>query len=432
MPGPFQVSTAAHPLANRGGPQGPWAYSATLYCFAFSGLTTLEAYASADAGETWTATGETRTVGGVTQVFAACRSIAGDYVYVLYVVPDGIDTQLEVSRFNLASGAFDDTSAAGPTLTNAAGDAALLYIEESTDGGFGVLVKTFPGSGSTIKAEICTLSADLNSWSSLSAPAGQSDSDHIFNPVGIARGLDGRIHGFVRKQTISTDEHSLLHVLVIGEGGGIGTAFDVIEAEIDDEDLPISAAALADGTIGVLYNAPDAGVGTNWKVRAAIATSADMPTWAFADVDTSAAADAGSNVGLVGGSAFRAVWSAGGTIYASTYSAGWSAGTALYASLAGAISGRETASAYGFFFTDFSDDPLPSFYFAVAGGAQTITGVEPIQTKEQFYNTSGVTGGGLDTCGTPIAVEPSNACNPVDPDTAIDAPATCVPQGYSF
>ena len=430
MPGPFQVSTAAHPIVTQGGPQGPFEHSGTLYCFAFSALTTLEAYASSDAGETWTATGEQIEIGGNVQCFAACRSIADDYVYVLYVVPDGLDESLEVSRFDLAAGAFDDTSTAGPTLTDGAGNSPLLWIEESTDGGFGVMTKTFEAGKARVA--ICTLSADLSTWSSLSEPAGQSDSDLLFNAVGIARGLDGRIHGFVRKQTISTDEHSLLHVLVIGEGGGIGTAFDVIEAEIDDEDLPISAAALADGTIGVLYNAPDAGVGTNWKVRAAIATSADMPTWAFADVDTSAAADAGSNVGLVGGSAFRAVWSAGGTIYASTYSAGWSAGTALYASLAGAISGRETASAYGFFFTDFSDDPLPSFYFAVAGGAQTITGVEPIQTKEQFYNTSGVTGGGLDTCGTPIAVEPSNACNPVDPDTAIDAPATCVPQGYSF
>ncbi|MBK8200298.1 MAG: hypothetical protein IPK75_18280 [Acidobacteria bacterium] len=432
MPGPFQVSTAAHPLANRGGPQGPWEYGGTLYCFAFSDLTTLEAYSSSDAGETWTATGETRTIGGTTQVFAACRSIAGDYVYVLYVVPDGFDTQLEVSRFNLATGAVDDTSAAGPTLDNGAGNAALLFIEESTDGGFGVLVKTFPGSGSTIKAEICTLSADLNSWSSLSAPAGQTDSDHLFNPVGIARGLDGRIHGFVRKQTISTDEHSLLHVLVIGEGGGIGTAFDEIEAEIDDEDLPISAAALADGTIGVIYNAPDVGVGTNWKLRSAIATSADAPSWAFADIDTSAAADAGVNAGLVGGSAFRAAWAAGGTIYASTYSSGWSASTALLSSIGGAFSGREVGSAWGFFFTDFSDDPLPSFYFLASGAAQTITGVEPITTKERFFNTSGVTGGGLDTCGTPIAVEPSNACNPVDPDTAIDAPGECVPQGYSF
>lgn len=430
MPGPYQVSTAAHPIADRGGPQGPWEYSGTLYCFAFSGLTTLEAYESADAGATWTATGEQISIGGNVQCFGTCRSIAGDYVYVLYVVPDGIDESLEVSRFDLAAGAFDDTSAAGPTLTDGAGNSPLLWIEESTDGGFGVMTKTFDAGRAHVA--ICTLSADLNTWSSLSEPAGQSDSDLLFNAVGIARGLDGRVHGFVRKATISTDEYSLLHVLVVGETGSVGTAFDEIAAEVDNENFQISAAALADGTIGVIYNAPDVGVGTNWKLRSAIATSADTPSWSFADIDTSAAADAGVNAGLVGGSAFRAAWAAGGTIYASTYSGGWSGSTALLASIGGAFSGGEVGSAWGFFFTDFSDDPLPSFYLLASGAAQTITGVEPIASKERIFTTSGVTGGGLDTCGTPIAVEPSNACNPVDPDTAIDAPAECVPQGYSF
>ena len=430
MPGPFQVSTAAHPIVTQGGPQGPFEHSGTLYCFAFSALTTLEAYASSDAGETWTATGEQIEIGGNVQCFAACRSIADDYVYVLYVVPDGLDESLEVSRFDLAAGAFDDTSTAGPTLTDGAGNSPLLWIEESTDGGFGVMTKTFEAGKARVA--ICTLSADLSTWSSLSEPAGQSDSDLLFNAVGIARGLDGRVHGFVRKATISTDEHSLFHVLVIGETGSVGTAFDEIASEVDNEDFQISAAALDDGTIGVIYNAPDVGLGTNWKLRSAIATSADTPTWSYADVETSAAADAGSNAGLVGGSEFRAVWSAGGTIYASTYSAGWSGAATLLVSMAGAISGRETASAFGFFFTDFSDDPLPSFYFLASGDDIAIVGVEPIQTKEQFYNTSGVTGGGLETCGSPIAVEPSNACNPVDPDTAIDAPATCVPQGFSF
>lgn len=431
MPGPFQVSTAAHPIADRGGPQGPWEYAGTLYCFAFSALTTLEAYASVDDGETWTATGEQITIGGNVQCFGTCRSIADDYVYVLYVVPSGIDERLEVSRFDLSSGLFDDTSAAGPVLTDGAGNAPLLWIEESTDGGFGILTKTFSGGGQA-HAALATLSSDLNTWSSLSEPAGQSDPDLLFTAVGIARGLDGRVHGFVRKATISTDEHSLLHVLVIGETGSIGTAFDEIAAEVDNEDFQISGAALDDGTIGVIYNAPDVGVGTNWKLRSAIATSADTPSWSFADIDTSAAADAGVNAGLVGGSAFRAAWAASGTIYASEYSSGWSGSTALLASIGGAFSGREVGSAWGFFFTDFSDDPLPSFYFLASGDDQAITGVEPIATKEQFYNTSGVTGGGLETCGTPIAVEPSNACNPVDPDTAIDAPATCVPQGYSF
>mgnify|MGYP000945067795 CR=1 FL=1 len=432
MPGPFQVSTAAHPLTQRGGPQGPYPYSGTLYCFAFSGLTTLEAYSSADAGETWTATGEQVEIGGNVQCFGACRSIAGDYVYLLYVVPSGLDERLEVSRFNLATGAFDDTSAAGPLLTDGAGNSPLLWIEESTDGGFGVLCKTFSAGGQA-HAAIATLSADLNTWSTLSEPAGQTDPDHLFNAVGIARGLDGRVHGFVRKATISTDEHSLLHVLVIGESGGVGTAFDEIASEIDNEDFQISAAALDDGTIGVIYNAPDVGVGTNWKLRSAIATSADTPSWAYADTDTSAAADVGSNAGLIGGTSFRAVWNAGSDLFTSVYSAGWNSPSVLASTLAGAISGRElSTNTYGFFFTDFSDDPLPSFYFLAGGEGQTITGVEPITTKELLYGTSGVTGGGLDTCGTPIAVEPSNACNPVDPDTAIDAPGECVPQGYSF
>lgn len=128
MPGPFQVSTAAHPIADRGGPQGPFEHGGTLYCFAFSGLTTLEAYSSADAGETWTATGEQIEIGGNVQCFASCRSVADDYVYVLYVVPSGIDERLEVSRFDLSTGLFDDTSAAGPLLTNGAGNAPLLWI----------------------------------------------------------------------------------------------------------------------------------------------------------------------------------------------------------------------------------------------------------------------------------------------------------------
>jgi len=431
MPGPFQVSTAIHPLADQGGPQGSYAHSGTLYCFAFSDATTLEAYESSNDGATWTATGSTRTIGSASEVAASCRSISGDYVYVLYVVPDGINTALEVSRFNLGTGAFDDTSAAGPTLTGGAGSAPLIWIEESTDGGFGVMAKIF---NSNAHVAICTLSADLGTWSSLSEPAGQNDSDLLHNAVGIARGVDGRIHGFVRRATISTNEHSLLHVLVVGAGGGIGSAFDEIAAEIDDEFFAVSAAALSDGTIGVAYNAPDVGVGTNWKLVSAIAASADTPSWSYEDIDDSSAADAGvAGVGLIGGTAFRVVWYADGDVFASVYSSGWGAADTLLTSVAGSISGREISGGYGFFYSDFSDDPAPSFYFAVTSGdGQDITGVEPIQTKEQFYNTSGVTGGGIDGCGTPVPVEVDNTCNPVDPDTAIDAPATCVPQGYSF
>lgn len=429
MPGPYAVSTAIHPIAPSGGPQGPYQYGGTLYCFAFSDATTLEVYASSDAGETWSATGETRTIGSSTLVCGTCRSVSGDYAYALYVVPDGLDTALEVSRFNLATGEFDDTSAAGPTLTDGAGASPLLWIEESTDGGFGVLCKTF--SGANAVASIATLSADLGTWSSLSQPAGQSDSDLLHTAVGIARGTDGRIHGFVRRATISTDEHSLLHVLVIGGGGGVGTAFDEIAAEIDNEDFDVSAAALSDGTIGVVYNAPDVGVGTN-KLVSAIAASADAPSWTVDDIDDSTAADAGSFAGLIGGSTFRAVYYADGDVYESVYSSGWGAATFLFTSVAGAISGRELASGYGFFFSDFSDDPLPSFYFAVTAGEITITGATPIASGVRFYNTSGVTGGGLETCGTPVPVQVDNTCNPVDPDTAIDAPATCVPQGYSF
>lgn len=433
MPGPFPVSTAIHPIADQGGPQGPWKYGGTLYCFAFSDATTLEAYSSSDDGETWAATGETRTIGSFVQTFGTSRSVSGDYVHVLYVVPDGSDTALEVSRFDLSSGTFTSTSAAGPTLTNTAGSSPLLWIEESTDGGFGVLCKTFGGSfDSNSRAAIATLSADLGTWSSLSEPSGQNDDDWLFNAVGIARGLDGRVHGFVRKAIISTDEHSLLHVLVLGAGGGIGTAFDEIAAEVDSDDYPVSAAALDDGTIGVVYNAPDVGVGTVYKLTSAIATSADTPSWAYEDIDASTGADAGSIAGLIGGSAFRVVWAAGGDLYASIYSSGWGSSTLLLSTVAGAISGREIGGAYGFFFSDFSDDPLPSFYFSVGGEDIVITGIEPIQTKERFFTTHGVTGGGIDGCGTPIAVEPSNSCNPVDPDTAIDAPATCVPQGYSF
>jgi len=429
MPGPYQVSTAIHPLADQGGPQGPYAHSGTLYCFAFSDATTLEAYSSSDDGATWTATGSTRTIGSDSKVAASCRSISGDYVYVLYVVPDGSDTALEVSRFNLSTGAFDDTSAAGPTLADGAGIAPLIWIEESTDGGFGILFKIFTPT----RAAICTLSADLGTWSSPSIPAGQTALDQN-TPWGIARGSDGRIHGFVRRRVIATDAESLQHVLVLGAGGGIGTAFDEIAAEIDTEAFALSVAALNDGTIAVAYNAPDVGVGTNWKLASAIAASADTPSWSYEDIDDSTAADAGVfGVGLVGGTAFRVVWYADGDVFASVYSSGWGAADTLLTSVAGSISGREISGGYGFFYSDFSDDPLPSFYFAVTSGdGQTITGVSPIVTKEQFYNTSGVTGGGIDGCGTPVPVQVDNTCNPVDPDTAIDAPATCVPQGYSF
>lgn len=439
MPGPFQISAAIHPIPGFG-TQGPFQYGGDLYCFAFSDLDTitgegtLSAYVSSDDGETWTDTGESRTTTSSNLCFGSCLSTSGDYVYVLYV-GDPFAANLYVVRFNLTNGTFDADSPTGPALADGAGISPGLLIEQSTAGGLGIMTKTF--SSGDARVSLCTLDAALTSWSSLSNPSGQTGG-LSYAPYAIARGTSGRVHGFAVE--FDGSDTRLLHVLVLGSGGGVGTAFDEVAPVIYLDSSDPVAAARSDGTIAVLYNAPDVGIGSPQMVASAIATSADIPSWTIETVDASTSGtEDGSTIGLIGGSDYRAVYrplSSDDVVY-STYSSGWAAPVSLSLTVPGGfgmvITGRELTSNFGFCYTDFTNgQESPSFYFSVGGTAQAIVGIEPIPSGEKIHRTHGVTGGGLETCGTPVPVVADNTCNPVDPDLAVDAPSICVPQGYSY
>ena len=468
MPTAVQVTGA---VIGQGGAFGPVEYGGKLYLISLSAFASnltdtseIGIFESEDNGATWSQTGSTIEIpsatdaGGDTgpltvrdpEFLHGCFDVdwpTQPYAYIMHCGMSGGYGCLFVTRFNASTGDFDDTSAAGPQIpiTGSLGSHDFIgwMIAQADDREFGVLANLNTAGSATDRVYAMSLSADLNSWSGRDLVEGQTDGQYTAS--GIVRGDDGRVHGWVERQYVDGFDtaFTMYHTVVIGGGGGIGSELQSVLSFFDTS-APITGPKIfqspytggyLDGEVVFICAQPGSGVGTNHHLVAARATSEDEPSWTVETVDNTSNSENSYWAGVGwDGSTIDVAYNINNsfdTVRFSTF-----AGTA-WSTPADAtedvgpyfVTTQRIAAGLGI---SFGQNDYDLYFVLVSGGAQTITGVEPIQTKEQFYNTSGVTGGGLDTCGTPIAVEPSNACNPVDPDTAIDAPATCVPQGFSF
>lgn len=438
-------------------------YDGALFIVALSALAETQSehsaigiFKSEDNGETWAQVGSEITLPssddsngsnipvGDSEWIHGCLDIdfpTSPYAYIIHL---DADHNLVVSRLNLSTEDFDDTSAAGPSVQDPSefGNHDFLgwMIEQASDGTFGVLANLNSAGFNTDRVYAMSLSSDLATWSSRNLVDGQSGSV-AYTGTSIARGTDGRVHGLVEVQDGANLD--MYHTVVIGGPGGVGSELQLIAEGEKVFKSPYCGALTTTGEVAFLFAAPAPGVGTNYNLVAAHASSADSPTWSVEDVDTTASGFNSYWAALDGGASgtFRAGYNINDSedlLRTSVYSSGaWS--SPLESSVADVlpffVSARTLSAGVGFAFGNAAVGSGNDLYFVllpVGGSAAQITGVSPIGTKEQFYNTSGVTGGGLETCGTPVPVQVDNTCNPVDPDTAIDAPATCVPQGYSF
>lgn len=438
-------------------------YDGALFIVALSAVAVTDSehskigiFKSTDDGETWTRVGSEITLPssddsgssniavGDSEWIHGCLDIdfpTSPYAYIIHL---DADHNLVVSRLNLDTEDFDATSAAGPSVIHPSetGNHDFLgwMIEQASDGTFGILANLNSAGFATDRVYAMSLSSDLGTWSSRDQVDGQTGSI-AYTGTSIARGTDGRVHGLVEVQDGS--EIDMYHTVVIGGPGGVGSELQLIAEGEKIFKSPYCGALTSTGDIAFLFASPAAGVGTNYKLSAAHAASADSPTWSIVDVDTTASGFNSYWAALDGvpGGTFRAGYNINDSedlLRTSVYSGGsWS--SPLESSVADVlpffVSARALTGGVGFAFGNAAVSDYDLYFVLLpigSGGVQAITGATPISSGERIYNTSGISGGGLETCGEPVPVEVDNSCNPVDPDTAIDAPAECVPQGYSF
>lgn len=454
MATPYQITGA---YAGQGGAFGPVEYGGALFVVALSALATassehsvLSIFKSTDAGATWTQVGSDITLPssddstgsnipvGDSEVFHGCVDINFPTSPYGYVIHADADHKLIVSRVNYNTEDWDDTSAAGPDIQDPSetGNHNSLgwMIEQASDGEFGILANLNTAGSDTDRVYAMSLSSDLGTWSSRAQVSGQSGGIY-YAATGIARGTSGRVHGWIEAEDSQFD---MYHTMVIGGGGGVGSALELVAEGQRIFRTNYTGAHDEAGNIAFLFVEPAVGVGTNFKLSAAHAVSADPPTFTIVDVDP---ATSGTNSywgSIAAGSTLRAAWNASNSfdnILHSSYSGAWSAAAEGVDGIAPFyIEARQIAAGLGVTFGQEISAVNTLWYVLITAGGtvQAIVGIEPIPSGEKLHRTHGVTGGGLETCGTPVPVVADNTCNPVDPDLAVDAPSICVPQGYSY
>lgn len=427
----------------------------SAYAVTSSDHSTIGIFKSTDDGATWTQVGSEITLPssddsagsnipvGDSDFLHGCLDINFPTDPYGYIVHANADHEIIVSRVNYSAEDFDDTSDPGPAIQDPSesGNHNFLgwMIEQGTDGDFGILANLNSAGADTDRVYAMSLSADLGTWSARTQVAGQT-SGISYVATSIARGVTGFVHGFVGVE--DGLDNDMYHTMVIGGGGGVGSALEHISEGQQIFRSPYCGALTTTGDIAFLFAAPNVGVGTFWKLAAAHAASADPPVFTLEDIDTTAslsnlywAAVDGAPAGT-----FRAGYNvndAEDALRASSYDAGtwFSPIESVVDGIRPFLSARTLDAGVGFTFGNAAAADSRDLYFVFlpvsSATTQTITGIEPIPTGEKLHTTHGVTGGGLD-CGTNVPVIADNTCNPVDPDDAVDAPAECVPQGFSY
>jgi hypothetical protein len=449
-------------VGSTGGVVGPFSHDGVLYCVAVtyrseshSERTVYGVYSSADGGATWSQTGSTFQVpstddtgdwhvGGNYELdgISGCLDYqypTSPYAYVCHAAPD---LCLRVRRLNLTTGTFDLESDAGPNVFPSTSSLAgsVFYhwlIEQSTEGTFGVLANLFPSAAGMDRVFALTLGADLTGWSSRTAmTVPYEDSQYV--GAGVSRGTDGRIHGFVARLAPGETSGTMYHALVVGSGGSIGSTFASVAS--GDEIFRSFACGAHDGAgrVGFAFAHRDVGLGLIYRFAVAYATSADNPTFTIHDFDVSIFGNSMYGALAGGGTNFTAVWSRDdadtGIHFSSFNGSMWSDSATPETGLTPfSISARNTEYGCGALFLQWDGNANAVWYLSF--GAAGITGLNGIESGEEFGKTHGISGGGDPVrCGTLNVEQPTNACNPV-PSPTTPTPTernACPTIGYAY
>lgn len=471
MPTAVQITGALIPP---GGAFGPIEYGSTLYVIALTTLaeeqdenSVLGIFRSLDGGETWSQTGSTITIPSAEEVGGIHGSIAtGDPEYLhgcfdvdyptepyTYIAHSGLSGGVGcvfVTRFDASAGDFDTTSAAGPEIPIAGSlgnhDFLGWMIAQSSERDFGVLAN-LNSSGSDINLVYAmSLSEDLGSWSSRAVVPGQADG--AFSAAGIVRGAGGRVHGLIEKQGygLEDSDFTVYHTVVIGGGGGVGGALQVITTMTDNESIitgpkifesPYTGGYLS-GEVLFVFALPPEGIGAEYNLVAAHGGSEDEPIWDILSIDETANAE-------------NSYWAGVGSS-ASTVEVAFNINNTFDSVMVSSYDGSEWGAAVeatdgvGPFWIvcnriaaglgiTFGNGDYDVYFVILGGGGATIVGSAGIPSEEAFGKTHGIFGGGGDgeTCGTAVPVPSEESCNSIPVDNRYPGDQdSCPTAGYSY
>lgn len=463
-------------FVGNGGAFGPIEYAGSLYLIGLASYAVTDSdessigiFESTDGGATWSQTGSTIAIpsandaGGIygdiptrdAEFLHGCLDVdwpAEPYAYIIHSGLSGGFGCLFVSRFNATLGDFDATSSAGPTIPVSGSlsghDFLGWMIAQATDRSFGILANLNTAAPSNPdRVYAMSLSSNLSSWSGRAQVAGQTD-DFSYTASGIARGEDGLIHGWIEAQGVSFDsEHFIMyHTVVVGGGGGIGSALQSVYSLYDSAGVITGTkifqspytGAFRDGKVYFVAAGAAEGIGSQYNLIAAVADSAEEPTWELQTIDATANAENSYWAGVAANdSAVQVVYNINNSFDTILQSANTDGST--WSGSAEAVDGVEPFFIGGGFFSlgfgitfGLNDYDL---WFEVSGaGGAAIIGSAGIPSEEAFGKTHGVFGGGEpETCGAPVPIPPAVPCQqiPVTPAYPGDQDG-CPTRGYSL
>lgn len=471
MPTAVQITGAFIPP---GGAFGPIEYGSTLYVFAMTSLaetqeenSVLGIFRSLDGGATWSQTGSTITIpsgdelGGIHGGFAVgdpeflhgCLDVDYPTEPYAYIVHSGLASSVGcvfVTRFDASAGDFDNTSAAGPEIpiTGALGNHDFIgwMIAQASDREFGVLANLNTAGVETNRAYAMSLSEDLGTWSSRLAVPGQTDG--AFAACGIVRGDGGRVHGLIEKQGYEAEDSDfvLYHTVVIGGGGGIGSALQAITSMTDSSGIitgpnifesPHTGGYLA-GEIMFVVALPPEGIGAEYNLFALHAPSEDEPTWEILSIDATYNAENSYWAGVSSSASVVEVAfninNSFDSVMASSYDgSAWGAAVEATDGVTPFwICCNRIVAGLGI---TFGNGDYDVYFVILGGGGATIVGSAGIPSAEAFGKTHGIFGGGGDgeTCGTAVPVPSEESCNSIPVDNRYPGDQdSCPTAGYSY
>jgi hypothetical protein len=299
MPSP--INSTGAPLAPETvcGKLGPYVWADELYMVAFvtvaqgvgflseSDTSDLAVWRSADEGASWNQVSSAVEVAGPLDAnavgssltFGCCQSIGGEYLYVAYV---NSSSTVAVARFNFALGDFDDSNT-GPTIGDVGGATSTrIFIEQATTGELGLIVNFSLSFDDQDEVSVLTLTEDLATFGGITLVSGQDSSVPNLG-LGIARGLDGRIHGFLYESGSGFAAKKIRHFIV--NGAAVAATVATFATELATC-AGGTVVGMIDGTIAVMFQVRD---GSVWDLKAAVSPSSELPGWVIATIaeDTS-------------------------------------------------------------------------------------------------------------------------------------------------
>jgi hypothetical protein len=248
----------------------------------------LRAYRSLDTGQTWVEqnSGGAPTISndGLGQNLSIARD--GSTLWVAY--PDG-SNNLALIQFNLSTLAWGtpitSTIALGKQdgYSDGGGDFKVLLARRPADSTLVILYQSQSESIAGHRWDRTRVVRYDGSWSASAEAFGVSGETRDYTPVGAILGSSDRIHLFSSSANSTNSEGRLYHRTLTS-----GNLLETIQLVTTDVyplmEGPISpAVVLPNGDLLVAF------MGTSFNVSAAVAASADLPTWALETITSNPA-----------------------------------------------------------------------------------------------------------------------------------------------